>query len=318
MVLGFIFTDSIPESPLGIGINVHLNDTGLDGVLDVIDRGTRTSVEDKEHRLVFISSELLTDVFLGVVKDLGLQFNISWGVNSVNISERSGASEGSIGNLGKLFVGVEDLLGLSVKTGRVDISVVNTIFLSSGDSEFEFKKDVELGKLLHVFLADGNVLLKGLLGKVKHVRREKGLSVLLVVFLVGSKKTINPRQPGLLTVISVENDRDSVKLGNLTDMLGSSDAPSDGSGIIGVISGLSGNELTSSLGESDHDGTSVLGGGFHTGVDGVGSYNVNSGDGISLLLSVLQKILKSLSSDNTRLDSGRKLGESLSFTSFAR
>ena len=136
--------------------------------------------------------------------------------------------------------------------------------------------------------------------------------MLFIVFLVGRKKTVHPWQPGLLAMVSVENDGNSVKSSNLADMLGSGNASSDGGIIVVVGKGLSGNELTSSLRESDHDGTSVLSGGFHAGVDGVGSNNIDSWDGESLLLGVLKKIDKGLSSDDTRLDRSRKLGESLS------
>ena len=140
----------------------------------------------------------------------------------------------------------------------------------------------------------------------------------LEVLLVGSKETIHPRQPGLLAMVGVKNDGDVVKLGNLTDVLGSSNASSNAGGIIGVVGGLSGNELTSSLGESDHDGASVNLGGFHTGIDRVGSNNIDSGDSETLLLGVVKKVNKSRSGDNTRLDRGRKLGESLKFVENAK
>ena len=310
VVFGFVLADTVPVGPLGVGIDVHLNNTGFDGVSDVFNRGTRTTVEDEEHRLVF-TSKLFLHVLLGVVKDDGTELDISWGVNTVDVSEGSGASEGGVFDLGKLFVGVHDFFWLSVKTGRVDISVINTIFFSSGYTEFEFQKDVKLGELFHVILADADVFFEGFLGEVKHVRGEKRFTVFLVVFLVGCEKTVNPWQPGLLTVVSVKNNRDAVELGNFTDVLGSGNASSDGGIVVVVRKGLSGDELTSTLGESDHDRTSVLGGGFHTGVDGVASYNVDSRDGVTLFLGVLEKVNKSLTGDNTRLDRSRQLGESL-------
>ena len=311
VVLGFVLTDSVPVCPLGISVNVHLDNTGLNGVLDILDIGTRTSVEDEKHGLVVSIANFLGHVFLGVVKDFGSELDISWGVNSVDISERSGAGEGGVFDRRKLFVGVHDLFGLSVKTAGVNIRVINTIFFSSSHTEFEFKENVNLGEFLHVFPADSNVLLKGFLGKVKHVRREKGFSVGSIVFLVGLKKTVHPWQPSLLAMVSVENDGNSVKGSDLTDVLGSGNASSDGGIVVIVGKGFSGNELTTSLGESDHDGSSVLGGGFHTGVNGVGSNNVDSWDGETGLLGVFEKVDKGLSSDDTRLDRGGKLGESL-------
>jgi len=116
-------------------------------------------------------------------------------------------------------------------------------------------------------------------------------------------------------MVGVENDRDSVKCGDFVDVLGGRDASSDGGGIIGVISGLSGNEETSSLGESDNDGSTVLLGGFHARVDGGSSDNIDSGDGESNVLGVVEKVNEGLSGDNTRLDGSRKLGESLGLRS---
>mmetsp|Transcript_26770 Transcript_26770/g.56048 ORF Transcript_26770/g.56048 Transcript_26770/m.56048 type:complete len:442 (+) Transcript_26770:87-1412(+) len=310
-VFGFVSADTVPVGPLGVGINVHLDDTGFNGVLDIFDGRSRTSVENKEHGLVFVASELFLHVSLGVVENDGLEINVSRGVDTVDVSEGSGASEGSTFDLAQLFVSVHDFFGLSVKTRRVDISVINTVFFSSSDTQFEFEQDVHLGEFFHVFLANGNVFFQRFFGKIKHVRRKEGFSVLFKVFLVGGNKTVHPWQPSLLAMVSVQNDGHTVKFGDLTHVKGSGDGSSNGGLIVGVVSGLSGNELTTSLGESDHDGSSVLGGGFHTGVDGVGSNNVDSGNGVSLGLGISQKIDKSSSSDNTRLDGSRKLGESL-------
>ena len=120
-----------------------------------------------------------------------------------------------------------------------------------------------------------------------------------------------PWQPSLLAVISVEDDRDSVKGGNFVDVLGGSDASGNGSFVVGVISGLSGNEVATSLGESDNDWTTVFLGGFHACIDGRCSNNVDSGNGESFFLGVIEKIDEGLSGDNTRLDGGRQLSEGL-------
>mmetsp|Transcript_24492 Transcript_24492/g.52146 ORF Transcript_24492/g.52146 Transcript_24492/m.52146 type:complete len:202 (+) Transcript_24492:272-877(+) len=142
VVVSFVLTDSVPEGPLGVSVDVHFDDSSFDGVLDIFDRRTRTSVENELHGLVVTIIELLSEELLGVVKDNRLKVNISRSVNSVDVSEGSGAGEGGVFNLGKLFVGIPDFFGLGVKTFVVDIGVVNTIFFSSGDTEFEFKKNV--------------------------------------------------------------------------------------------------------------------------------------------------------------------------------
>mmetsp|Transcript_25669 Transcript_25669/g.47830 ORF Transcript_25669/g.47830 Transcript_25669/m.47830 type:complete len:355 (+) Transcript_25669:483-1547(+) len=311
MVLGFVSTNTVPEGPLSISINVHLDDTGFNGISDIFNTGTRSSVEDELHGLIISVSKLLGDVLLSVVKNDGLELDISRSIHSVDITEGSGTGEGGVGNLGELFIGVINFLGLSVKTSRVNVSVINTILFSSSDTEFELEQDIELGEFLHVFLANGNILLQRFLRKVKHVGREKRLSVDLVVFLVGGNQTVHPWQPCLLAVVSVEDDRNTVKCGNFVHMLGGSNASSNGGLVIGVVGGLSGNELTTSLGESDHDGASILGSGFHTGVDRVCSDNIHSRNGKACLLGVVKKVDEGLSSDNTRLDGSGQLGKGL-------
>jgi hypothetical protein len=135
--------------------------------------------------------------------------------------------------------------------------------------------------------------------------------MLFVIFLSSSKESIDPWQPCLLAVISVKNNWNTVKLGNLTYVHGASDTSCDGSSIICVVGRLSSDKLTSSLGESYHDWSTVFGSGFHTCVDGVRSNDVNSWDSVSLLLSVIKKILEGLSSNNTRLYGCWELGECL-------
>mmetsp|Transcript_13341 Transcript_13341/g.25325 ORF Transcript_13341/g.25325 Transcript_13341/m.25325 type:complete len:345 (+) Transcript_13341:101-1135(+) len=285
MVLGFVLTDTVPESPLSISINVHLDDTGFDSVSDVFDRRTRTTVEDKVHGFGVVSAELFLDVLLGVVEDFGLQLNISRSINTVDVSERGGAGELSVGDLAEFLVGVPDFFGLSVKTRRVDVGVVNTIFLATGNTELELEEKINLRHAFHVLLADGNIFFEGFLGEIKHVRREKGFAVFLVVCLASFDEGVEPGQPSLLTMVGVKHNGDTVKGGNLANVLGCSDASSNGGRVVLVLERLSGNELSTSLGESHHNGASVLSGGFHTGVDGVATDDIDTGDGVTLFLS---------------------------------
>jgi hypothetical protein len=269
-------------------------------------------VEDKLHGLVVVGAKLFLDVLLGVVEDFRFQFNISRSVYTVYISKRGGAGELGVGDFTELLVGVPDFFGLSVKTGRVHVGVVDTIFFSTGHTEFKFKKKINLGHTFHVLLADGNVFFEGFLGEVKHVRREEGFAVFLVVLLVGLEQGVEPRQPSLLAMVSVKNNRDTVKSSDLADVLGGGDASSNGGRVVFVGKRLSGDELSTSLGESHHDGTTVLGSGFHTGVDGVRTNNIDTWDGISGLLGRVKEVRKGLASNNTRLNRGRELSESLS------
>ena len=91
------------------------------------------------------------------------------------------------------------------------------------------------------------------------------------------------------------------------NVLGTSNSSSNGGNIVGVVYRLTSDELSTSLGEGNHDGTTILGCSLHTGVDRVGSNNVDSGDGISLLLSIIEEVSEGSSRNNTRLDGSWKL-----------
>ena len=300
VVLGLVLADAVPVGPLSVSVDVHLDDTVTNGLL-----------EDELHGLVLIGAKLLLDVGLGVLKDLGLKVDVARGVDAVDVAEGGSAGEGTALDLGELLVGVPDLLGLGVETAGVDVGVVNAVLLAAGDAELELKKDANLGELLKVLLADGNVLLEGLLGEVKHVRGEEGLAGRLVVLLGGGKEAVDPGKPRLLAMVGVEDDGDAVEGGDLVDVLGGGDGTGDGGAVVGVVEGLTGDELSATLGEGDHDGTAVLGGGLHAGVDGVGADDVDSGDGVALLLGGIEKVDEGRAGHNTGLDGSGKLGEGL-------
>mmetsp|Transcript_9708 Transcript_9708/g.27207 ORF Transcript_9708/g.27207 Transcript_9708/m.27207 type:complete len:432 (-) Transcript_9708:11-1306(-) len=311
VVLGLVLADSVPVGPLSVSVDVHLDDTVTNGLLDLIDGGTGAAVEDELHGLVLIAAELLLDVGLGAFKDLGLEVDVAGGVDAVDVAEGGSAGEGTALNLGELLVGVPDLLGLGVETAGVDVGVINTVLLTTGDAELELEKNANLGELLEVRLADGNVLLEGLLGEVEHVRGEEGLAGLLEVLLGGGKEAVDPGKPGLLAMVGVEDDGDTVERGDLVDMLGGGNGTGDGGAVVGVVEGLAGDELSATLGEGDHDGTAVLGGGLHAGVDGVGADDVDSGDGPASVLGGIEKVDEGITGHDTGLDGGGKLGEGL-------
>ena len=66
------------------------------------------------------------------------------------------------------------------------------------------------GSALKVLGGSLDVVVNLLLGEIDHVRGEKWLSVLLEVLLVGIKKTIQPWEELLGTVIGVEHDWNAV------------------------------------------------------------------------------------------------------------
>jgi len=92
---------------------------------------------------------------------------------------------------------------------------------------------------------------------------------------------------------------------------GAGDGAGDGGLVVVVVEGLAGDELSATLGEGDHDGTAVLHGGLHAGVDGVGADDIDSGDGVALLLGGIEKVDEGLTGHDTGLDGGGKLGKGL-------
>merc|ERR1719231_1618112 len=101
MELLLVGADAIPEGPLSISIDVHLDNASLDCVPDVLLGGSRTAVEDKGDRLVRLAAELLIDELLGAVEDLGLELDVAGGVDAVDVSEGGSNSETSVLDLGK-------------------------------------------------------------------------------------------------------------------------------------------------------------------------------------------------------------------------
>ena len=64
MILRFKLAQTIPVGPLGVGVNVHLDDTVLDGGGDLFVGGAGATVHDKEEGLVVVAAELLLGVGL--------------------------------------------------------------------------------------------------------------------------------------------------------------------------------------------------------------------------------------------------------------
>lgn len=114
MLLLFEFTETVPVCPLGIGINVHLDNTVFDSGLNFVIGRSRSSVHDQENGLVRCRSQLFLGKCLMLSKAFGLERNISRLVDTVNISK--GSSNGEHGsNLGKSLVDGPNLFRTGVK-----------------------------------------------------------------------------------------------------------------------------------------------------------------------------------------------------------
>jgi len=144
------------------------------------------------------------------------------------------------------------------------------------------------------------------------VRREEGLPILFEVLLISGQHTIKPGKELLGAVIGVEDDGNAVVGGDGADVKGEGDG-SGGAGVL-VFDGLSGHELGASVGNLDHDRGVEFGSGFHGGVGGGRTGAVEGGDGIAVILGVLQELGNIVASDNTNGDVagsdhfGRRIG----------
>mmetsp|Transcript_52710 Transcript_52710/g.136499 ORF Transcript_52710/g.136499 Transcript_52710/m.136499 type:complete len:402 (+) Transcript_52710:396-1601(+) len=304
-VVRLVFADAVPERPLRVSVDVHLDGASLDGVADVVARRARAAVEDEEARLVVAVVELLRDELLRVVQDDRLQVNVA-GVHAVHVAEGGGDREHAVGHGRECLVDLPDLLGLGVEARRVDVRVVDTVLLAAGHAELHLKEEVDLGHALEVLDAGADVLLEGVLGEVEHVRGEEGLAVLLVVVLVSLNQAVEPRQPRAHAVVRVEDDRDAVELGDLTHVEGTRDGAGNAGGIISVVGTLASVELATAARELDDHGATVLLGGLEAARDGARGDNIDGRDGVAVLLRVLQQVHQRLAGNDARLDRGRQ------------
>jgi len=92
-------------------------------------------VEDEENGLVLLGANLLLDVLLVTREELGVELDVAGLVDTVNITETSGNREVG-GDGSESLVDGEDVLRLSVEGVVVNVLVVDTVFLTTSDTNF--------------------------------------------------------------------------------------------------------------------------------------------------------------------------------------
>jgi hypothetical protein len=234
-------------------VNVHLDDTVADSGLDVVLGGAGTTVEDEPDGLVRLGLALLLDVGLVLAEKLGVELDVAGSIDTVDVTESSGDRE-EVGDLGEGIVDVENVLGLGVERSVVDLGVVNTILLASGDTDLHLEVAVDLGHALKVLDTNLDVLLLGVLREIEHVGREEGLAVLGEVLLISGEHTVEPGEELLGAVVRVDDDGDTVGLGDGTDVVGTGNSSEDGSSLVLVGDSLSGVVGSTTVRELDDNG----------------------------------------------------------------
>lgn len=261
-----VVTNARQVGELHVSVEVDLNDTVADGLLVFCLGGSGTTVENEEDGLVIGGADLLLDVGLVLLEQLRVQADVAGLVDTVHVTETGG--DGEVGaDGGEGLVDGEDILGLGVEGVVVDILVVDTVLLTTSDTDFlqpvsncsnlsnvsmRAFKTYHLEPLLQgsgtleVLGGSLDVPVDGLLRQIDHVAGEERLAVELEVSLILVEQAIEPWQQLLSTVIGVQNDGDTVGGSDATDVVSTGDTTSNGGLLLAVGNTLE-DELVSHL-----------------------------------------------------------------------
>ncbi len=117
----------------------------------------------------------------------------------------------------------------------------------------------------------------------------KSVCVSYTCCTVKTYHTVQPRQKLLSAVVGVEDNGDAVCGRNGADVVGTSNGSLDGSALVLVVDTLTSEVCGSSLGHLEDDGRLGIAGCLEGCNDGRRGGYVDSGDGVSLGLSVLEE-----------------------------
>ena len=136
--------------------------------------------------------QLLADVFLMFAQKFRVKFDVAGFVNTVNVSESGRDAEVGANGI-QSRVDIPDILRLSVEFGVVDASIIDTVLLTTSDTDLHLEPDSEGSHAFKVLDTGGNIILFALLRKVKHMRGEERFLVFLEVSFIGLEHTVKPR-----------------------------------------------------------------------------------------------------------------------------
>ena len=134
LLLENVIPDTGEVSILQVCVEVDLDDTVRDGVQELLLGRSRSAVEDEEDGLVLLGSDGILDVLLVLAEELGVELDVAGLVDTVDVTEAS--SNGEVWrDWGESLVDGKDILGLGVERVVVHILIVDTIFLSTSDTD---------------------------------------------------------------------------------------------------------------------------------------------------------------------------------------
>lgn len=135
LLVDHVVPDTLGVCVLEVSVEVDLDHTVRDGVQVLLLRATASTVEDEEDRLVILAIDLLLDIVLVLLEELRVELDVSWLVDTVDVTEAG--SDGEVwGDGGQGLVDLVDVFWLGVESGVVHRLVVDTIFLTASNSNF--------------------------------------------------------------------------------------------------------------------------------------------------------------------------------------
>jgi len=128
-----VVADTLSVGVLEVSVEVDLDDAIADGVEVLLLAGARATVEDEEDGLAVLAAGLLLDVLLVLAQKFGVKPDVAGLVDTMDVAE--GGGNGEVGrDLGEGLEDLVDVLGLGVKGVVVDILVVDTVLLTTSDT----------------------------------------------------------------------------------------------------------------------------------------------------------------------------------------
>lgn len=231
LLVDHVVADALGVGVLEVGVEVDLADTVADGVKVVLLAGAGATVEDKEDWLLILGALLLLDVLLVLLEELWPKLDIAWLVDTVHVTETGGDRE-VWRNWRESLVDVVNVLWLCVERVVVDGLVVDTVLLTTGDTDLHLEPLLHWCSALEVLGGGLDVLLDWLLGKIDHVRGEEWGAGGLELLLISIEHAIEPWEELLCAVVGVEHDRNAVCGCNGADIVCCGDGALDGGRLV--------------------------------------------------------------------------------------
>ena len=251
--------DGAGEGILGVGVDVHFNDTVGKGLADFFERGAAAAVEDEVHEC-FVAV-LTGDGGLAIFEDGRLEFHCAGLVAAVHVSKGGGKH--------KTAEGAECLIdGEHVFRGGVELVIGDTagvvaVLFSTDDAGFHLQDDVEPGALFHEGHGLVDVVLQAEFGAVKHVAVKEVTLTRCPTRCGGGDEGLQELLNVLrMTVIGVESDENVVTLSETMSGFCKDDGTESH-----VFDGSAGCELATTGADLDDAVTLRLSEGFERSVD---------------------------------------------------